>query len=77
MTEEEYINKLIEVCTKRLDELNESKLDKQYVLGEKSVYVELLKLIKKNDKKNLYKLDYDIDEKYPIDYSLLKTKYEN
>lgn len=37
-----------------------------YVLGQKTAYVEVLEILQRWDKSSLYGLDYNIEIKYPI-----------
>lgn len=62
----EFIRNLIKLSTDSLDNLYASDISNNYTRGEKIAFVEILEIIQRNDKDNLYNLNYKIEEKYPI-----------
>ena len=65
-TAEEVLETLIDVIETGCDELNAPRI-KYFGLGVKSAYVECLEYIQEWEKAKEYGLDYEIEDRYPID----------
>ena len=63
----EIIKFIIDSSIQHLENLKTAGLDARYTLGEKIAYVEILEIIQRSDKENKFGLDFNIEEKYPVD----------